>query len=65
MSRNVSMNPNDINYDKQVKWADQAQRERMSLCGELGVEKSTSIRKAAQEVAKKLKNYENAAIEKD
>ena len=35
MSRNVSLNLNDINQRQASQWADQAQRERISLCGEL------------------------------
>ena len=46
------------------QWADQTQRERINFGGEIGDEESTASRKATQEVAKKLKNYEDVAFKK-
>ena len=45
------------------EWADQAQREKMNLCGEIGNEKQTLPGKS-QEIAKNLGNYEESVAKK-
>ena len=59
MSRCGSWNLNDINYDKQINGQIKL-IEKESTCVENWSERIDFIRKATQEVAKKLKNYEDA-----
>ena len=63
MSRSASWNLNDINYDKQINGQIKL-IEKESTCVENWRERIDFIRKATQEVAKKLKNYEDAATKK-
>ena len=61
MSRNASLNLNEINYDKpanrQIKL-----REEEVACVLSWSERIDFIQKSTQKVAKKLKNYEDAAF---
>ena len=49
-----SLNPNDYSNNRRINGADQADREKISLCGE----------KIAQKIAKKLKIFEEFVTKK-
>ena len=46
------------------QWVDQAQREKINLCGELQFKKTDFSEKVEQEIANKLKNYEESVAMK-
>ena len=63
MSRNVSLNPNDINYDKQVNGQIKLNETELACVANWSW-KIDFTRKTTQSVVKNFKNYENAATEK-
>ena len=63
VSRNGSLNLNEINYDTPVNGQIKL-REKESACVVSWSDRIDFIKKSTKEVAKKLKNYEDAAFKK-
>ena len=63
MSRNASLNLNEINYDKPVDGQIKL-REKEFACVVSWSDRIDFLQKSTQKVAKKLKNYEDAAVKK-
>ena len=63
MSHNESLNPRDYNCNKQVNGQIMLNEKELICLASLS-ERVVFIKRATQEVAKKLKNDENAAFKK-